>query len=661
MHCDTVRAALLGYLNDETGSVRAWAIRRHLAACAGCAQELAAQRRFTATLRRADLVPPLSAPVAVPARRVPLRRAFAATGAVLLVLGLFLLPTLYQSRRNAQNPGAAVAAALARVNTWHFSGWKLIDGRQVPWEVWGRRSPWLYYERVGDTTTWSDGKQRLRVFAPDPALRRPHGLVVKTIPDQVSGDLGFLGDPAYQSFVNDQRARTDSTRFGDWSTKLYAQTPSLARFRSQDAASGPILGVNVNRLYTVSKRDWLPTTYQRHFDSRAFARDTEYLGVRYDVDLPDSVVNPPTPNGYSVVDFTQPAIQMAKTGDHISGSHGFQVQAEPVGMDEEGNVLIVVRGWLGGNRLTPDSAFSLDVSPFGSPAAGQRQNRNFKYVYGSHASAPPSEEVYLTYTPLEPSEVVGSLPDTFHQTLWASPQVLVRSSDRLDEDGRTQPVTQSESLVTETFRWALPLPSKPVPSLLALVPANQRRNFQALGQLPGETQQRLPAQAFECNLAEQRRAYYFVGDDYSYIALEQAAPQLARTGALTPEGMLNPAVDGLDKVEAVRKHHPEVFKKAEQEFRAHSVYWQQRKLELLPTGGATAGERFVLRQRRIVELQLLAICYQKAGDPAGRVRALRELLRESRAQPAFAGFRRQAEYSLYTGKFPGDLDYKGPS
>jgi len=657
MRCDTVRLALLDFLNCETGPVCSWAIRRHLAACTGCAEELAALRQFTATLRRADLVPPESAPARAPARQMPLRRASAATVAVLLVGGLFLLPALYQSRRNAQNPGAAIAAALGRVNTWHFSGWKLIDGKQVPWEVWGRRSPWLYYERVGDTTTWSDGKQRLRVFAPSPALKRPNGLVVKTTADQAGGGLGFLGDPAYQSLVNTQRARAD---FRDGVTNLYAQTSTLARFRSQDAAAGPISGVNANKLYTISKRDWLPITYQRHFDSPTFARDTEHLGVRYDVDLPDAIANPPSPSGYSMVDFTQPAKRMADLGNRFAETRGFRVQAEPAGMDKEGNILIVARGWLGGNRLTPNSAFSLDVSPFNSPASGEHQNQKYKYVYASHSSTPPGDEVYLVYTPLEPSEVVRSLPETFHPTLSASPQVLARSSDRPDADGHMQPVTQPESLVTETFRWTLPLTSMPVSSLMALLPADQRRDFQASGELPRETQQRSPAQAFEYGLAEQRRAYYYMGYDYLYMALRQAAPQLARTGALTPDGILNPAVDGLVKVEAVRQSHPEIFKKAEREFRAHSIYWQKRKLELLPTGGSTSGERFVLRQRRLVELQLLAICYQKAGDPAGRIRALQELLRESRAVPEFADFRRQAEYSLRTGKFPGDLDYKGP-
>ena len=56
----------------------------------------------------------------------------------------------------------------------------------------------------------------------------------------------------------------------------------------------------------------------------------------------------------------------------VAESHGFRVQAEPAGMDKAGNVLIEARGWLGGNRLTPGSTFSLNVSPFSAddPAWG---------------------------------------------------------------------------------------------------------------------------------------------------------------------------------------------------------------------------------------------------------------------------------------------------
>jgi len=630
MHCDTVRAVLLDYSNAETGTARAWAIRRHLVACADCAQELAALRQFTATLRRADLVPPEDAPAPVLARRMPLRRAFAATGAALLVVALFLLPTLYQSRRDAQNPGAAVAAALARVNTWHFSGWKLIDGQQVPWEVWGRRSPWLYYERVGNTTTWSDGKQRLRVFAPNPALKRPYGLTVRTSADQVNSDLGFLEDPAYQSLVNGRQARTD---FRDGATQLYAQTPAVVRFRRQEP-SGVSSGVNANKLYVISKRDWLPTIYQLHFDSRTFARDTEYLGVRYDVDLPDAILSPPSADGYSVVDLTP----SAKHAD------GFRVVAEPAGMDAAGNVMIVARGWLGKDRLTPGSTFSLDVQPYNGRCSGKRLGQAIKYLYATNSSLPPSEDINMPFAPLEPPKT-NALPDTFLLAMSASPEIQVRSSDLIYSDGSVHPVTRTVGLMSEQFYWQMPLP-KP--------DASPRFSFPS-----------------GYDLAEQRRIYYWQGYDYRYTALKQIAPQLVQARAMNPDGTVGAvSADGsvhvnvkiYDAVEAITKRHPAIFKAEERKFRAQAVFWQQRKLELMPTGGATHGERSKNLLKHIFDIELLADCYRKAGDKAGQDRTLRQLIRECQAMPQRGGLiRRQAEWSLRTGQFSEDVGYKGPS
>ena len=653
MHCDTVRAALLDYSNTEIAPIRAWAIRRHLAACAGCAQELAALHQFTTALRRADLVPPLSVPVAVPVRRLPLRRAFAAAGVALIVVALFLLPTLYQSRRNAQNPGAAVAAALGRVNTWHFSGWKLIDGRQVPWEVWGRRLPWLYYERVGDTTTWSDGKQRLRVFAPNPALKRPYGLVVKTSVDQASGGLGFLGDPAYQSLVNMQRARAD---FGDGATKLYTQTSTLARFRSQDAAAGPISGVNANKLYTISKRNWLPMTYQRHFDSRTFARDTEYLGVRYDVNLPDAILLPPSVSGYSVVDFTAPA----KHAD------GFRVVAEPVGMDAAGNIVIVARGWLGGDRLTPGSTFSLDVQPYNGTFSAQRRGKMVKYIYATNSSSPPGSDIYIPFAPLEPSTVSGALPDVFSLSMTATPQILVRASDVIDSDGSPRPTTLSERLVSEEFQWRLRLPVEPVASLLAVLPPSQHRRLNLSSSFSREAQDQYPTQAYEHNLAELRRIYYFLSYDFQGAFYQKALPKALLRKFRNPDGSLDymraNASLPPQQLDTLQRGHAAEYKATERDFRRRAVYWQERKLELLPQGGATHGERDRNLWQHAYDVELLAICYDRAGDKAGRDRTLRRLIGECQVLPSQGGLlRRQAKYALRTGSFPIDADYKGPS
>ena len=637
MSCEAARTDLLDFSNGETGPLHSWAIRRHLARCAGCADELATLERLTLTLRRADLVPPEAAPLPLP-RRLPLRRALAATAAALFAGGLLLLPTLDQNRRNAQNPGAAVAAALGRVNTWHFSGWKLIDGKQVPWEVWGRRVPWLYYERVGDTITWSDSKQRLRVFAPDAALNRPHGLIIKTSGDQVSGDLGFLGDPAYQSLVNSQRARAD---FGDGATKVYAQTLTVAHFRSQDAAAGPISGVNTNKLYTISKRDWLPTLYQRHFDGRTFARDTEYLGVRYDVDLPDAILLPPSTDGYSVVDFTP----SAKHAD------GFKVDVQPVGMDATGNVVLVARGWLGEDRLTPGSALSLDVQPYNGSVSGERRGQAIKYLYATNSSLPPGRDIYMPFTPLEPSQVARALPDTLSLSMNATPQIQVRSSDELDANGGARPVTRTESLIDQSFHWRLPLP-RPVPNLAAALPPDARSLFNSLN-----ARERY----------SRRRVYYSSSWDFQAKFYEKVLPEATLRKFRSPDGSLDyyriNASLPPQQLDALQHEHAAEYKMLEQGFRRRAIYWQRQQIALLkgkqnlPPSQRNIPVNF-LRQD---DTFLLAKLYRDGGDKTGMRRTLRQLIADTQADSSLGQLHRQAEYMLGTGQYPTDFGYKGPA
>jgi len=637
MRCDTVRAALLDYSNAETGPVRAWAIRRHLAACAGCAQELAALRQFTATLRRADLVPPLSAPVTVPARRMPLRRALAAAAAFLLVVGLFLLPTLYQSRRNAQNPGAAIAAALGRVNTWHFSGWKLIDGKQVAWDVWGRRKPFLYYERVGDMTTWADDKQRVRVFAPNAALNRPHGLVIRTTADQTYFDLGFSEDPAYQSLVGDGRARTD---FGDGITSLYQQTLTTARFRRQYPL-GVSSGVNANKLYTISKRDWLPTGYQLHYDGAKLARDTEALDAWYDSDLPNAVLQPPPADGYGVVDFTPSA-------KHV---YGFKVDVQPVGMDTSGNVVIVARGWLGGNRLTPGSTFSLNVQPYNGIVSGERRGRTIKYLYATNSSLPPGSDIYMPFAALEPSQVAHALPDTFWLSLSASPQVQVRSSDLIFADGSTHPVTSNEDLINQMFQWRMRLP-KPVSDLAAALPPDARSLFHSLN---------------ERELYGRRRFYYSSSSDFQAEFYEKVLPEAALRKFRRADGSLDyyRVNGGLppQQLDALQHEHAAEYKILEQGFRRRAIYWQKRAIaELkgkqdLPAYQSNVPINFLRRDDTL----LLAKLYRDGGNKVGMRRTLRQLIADTQADPSLGELHRQAEYMLRTGQYPGDAGYKGPA
>lgn len=629
MRCDTTRAALLDYLNGELGVLPAWTVRRHLAACASCRAELAALQGFTHTLRRADLVPP--EPAVAPRRyRTPRRRVLATAAALLTVGVLLLLPALHQSHQAAQNPGAAIAAALGRVNTWHFSGWKLIDGKKVRWEIWGRRTPFLYYERVGEAVSWSDGKQFVRVFPPNAALNRPHGLIIKTAPDQTPGGGGFLDDPAYQTLAAVNPSRTN---FGDGYTTLYAQTLTEARFRDPYSEGHISQGVNANKLYTISKRNWLPTTYQLHYDSKTFERDTEFLTVRYGSALPDAILLPPAAESYSVVDLSSA----------VSRPDGFRVTASPVAIDKAGNLVISARGWLGGNPLTPGSVFRLDVQPYNGTFTATRRGQLIKYLYATNSSLVPGAEILMPFAPLEPSEVASGLPDMFSLGMQATPQLLVRGSDRIYSDGTLRPSTNYENLLAKQFTWRLSLP-KPVATLPVKFPS-------------------------AINVAEVRRIYYFVGYDYNYTALKQIAPWLIQAGAMNPDGMvgmINPNVSisdlmtQLNAVKAVEKRHPAVFLAAKHKFRARSAYWQAQKLALMPQGGATHEERENRRVHYAYDLQLLALCYQMAGDTAERNKTLRQLLAYLKGDASFAGLRRQAAYSLRTGSFPDDPGYKGP-
>ncbi len=655
MSCNTIRPYLLDFANHETSVLRSWTIRRHLAACPKCATELTALQEFQTTLRRADLVPPETAtpPLRLPA---PRRRAYAAASAAALIGSLFLYPALHPSRPNVQNPGAAIAAALGRVNTWHFIGWKQINGKRVPWEIWGRRKPFLYYERVGDTVTWDDGTLHLRVFPPSPALNRPVGLVIKNAAaTPETADADFEADPAYQCLVSDSQTPVNFSS----DIRLYAQTSSAAKYRYQNYRG--MSGINENKLYTISKRDWLPIAYQLHFENPKISRDTEYLKVHYGDDLPDEVVSAPAPAGYAVLDFTQPAKEAVNPVTHIAESHGFQVQVEPAGIDKEGNVLIVVRGWLGGNRLLQTTTFTLDASPFDKSPTAKRGAQTLQYLYASNISVPPGDSLYLPYMPLV---VPRALPDTLALDLTASPQVRGQSSDMIEGNGQLVPMTTTESLFTANFHWDLPLPAKPATTLLALVPPDQRQYLEAAGQIRPQVQQHFPERSFEFALAQQRRIYYYMGYGYYYTALCRVSPSLAKTGVLTLEGTLSQTGTMLDreKVDAVQKTHPEIAEQEKRKFREQAVYWQKQVILLRPPAGSTHEAREGFLAMHLDDIQTLAICYQNAGDTANCNKTLRQLIREYQPLPQHGGLlRRQAEFALRTGQFPGDADYKGPT
>ena len=59
---------------------------------------------------------------------------------------------------------AHIRQALGEVQTWHLSGWVLHNGQKQPWEVWGQRAPYFYFEKAGDDLIFDDGQQQVCLF-----------------------------------------------------------------------------------------------------------------------------------------------------------------------------------------------------------------------------------------------------------------------------------------------------------------------------------------------------------------------------------------------------------------------------------------------------------------------------------------------------------------
>ncbi len=627
MTCDSVRPELKAFLDTELAPVAAWRVRRHLQQCASCATELEALRRFHDRLRAADVVPGddhVRSPL-VPRRSAPAwKLAGGALATAALVAVLLILPTWQESPRGMD---AAVGAALARANTWHFSGWKEIGGRRVPWDVWGRRRPFLFYEKVGEDITFDDGTQRLRVFPADPTLNRPQGLVIRTA-TQKDGFNGF--GPSVEDMASLWDWRQGA---GGFAPTPYRRTVSTVDFRLQYPA-GVGYGVNANQLYTINRFTWLPTRYQLQFSTDKFHRDVENLQASYDVDLPDAVVTPPAPTGYGRVDFAG------------SDSLGLNVQATPVDVDRAGNVLVRVRGRLGDVPVMPGSTFTLSASAANSQPFGLYGGEVVRYLpmdaLGYQFTA-PNGDVLLWLARLEPGIGASDLPTSLRLTVSVSVNVRDQATDFVGLQDQLYSRSQTETLLTKDFSWALPLPSRPT---VGDIQASPDWHFPW-------GYSRWPLEYY----LDQARADEYYLDSYGYQAdvFRQVAPGLIRQGVLNPDGTPNTShMSNYSWLTTIYREYAKDFAAAKQRKRARAVYWLQREIATLPTTAQGT-------QWRLVTMQQLAKYQQVAGQRAQSRQTLRRLIRALKKLPGTNGVRRQAEYALRTGIFPGDAGYKGPS
>src|SRR5579871_1470207 len=437
MRCEQTLLEIKAYADGELRGLQRWRVRRHLTHCPDCAAQLAGLQRLHSLLLAADVAP--QALAAEPTRSSSQITRKGSTGMVLklvcgaavtagLALALLTVPASHRNRSMA----AEVRRAFAEVNTWHLRGWTLYNGKPIPWEIWGRRTPFFYREQVGKDAIIDNGRQRIGLFAPMPRRGddRSPGVMLKTpsLPDQYNNHWSY-------------EHMTEGWN-GDWQPASQTATEATFNAWQRDGFSIGILGAeahseNADVLTTVSKQTWLPTHYEVHFGALNNMKTISLLDADYNSPLPAQITALPTaPPKYRVYDATQPPPHL----DNAVTVKGITVQATPLALDRNGLVLVRLRTWLGSKPMdnnepvncyaTPDVFHSKDAL---LPANADDQGRAYTWLqwhqvdWGAHS---PTDRLML-FAPADPLLQDAPLPS----------QLTLRLNCRADMDTRLNGAT----------------------------------------------------------------------------------------------------------------------------------------------------------------------------------------------------------------------------
>jgi hypothetical protein len=431
----------------EMSPLQRWRMGRHLRGCEVCQAELReveALQEGLAAMAEAPGVPAFHAPsrdtpsVTVPPpgagtrgiarhrrwRWVPLTVALGAAALLAVTLPFWSAP-----REVSAND---VREALGMVDTWHGIGWKFIRGERVPWEVWGRRSPALYYVRIGDQVRVDDDRQRLEVFPPEafPPRDRQEGLVLRT-PSQ-----GGLDDWTSRPELLFLPGQETGVRAGD-------EDRRTARFEVR-------LG-DETRTFIVDKRARVPVQFEARSGVSA-GPPSEMLRLSYGVRLPGRITDLTWPARYQVVDSLNPASIAGAREEYLARSGGVAGEARPLAMDREGHVLLRLRGWLGDVKLDGRAPFLMWLATH-SEAFQARDEGGRIYV-----SARTGVEVLQHITSLDGDRLLLLAP---LEPLGGSP-LPGRLEFTLSLAAGLRGASHFETVsLEERLEWSLPLPRLP--------------------------------------------------------------------------------------------------------------------------------------------------------------------------------------------------------
>ena len=600
MDCTTIRTRLNALCDGERlpGAGDYLRVALHYARCGRCRAAASVLRRNRRAARTLPAPPPpealkdrvlaclpaleetamIDAPVSVhplarlePRAAPPLPARLARATALAVVLAAASL--LFMPRTDLDAPMAAeIRRALQDTNTWHLRGWKEIEGERVPWEVWGRRTPYFYRVQVGEQVRVDDGTQRFEVL---PALDGGPRQVLRTRSRPALDDWTIHPGMLFEGFQG-------------LGQKPWKETPETAVFR-HDVSPGQA------HLFTIDKRTRLPIRYDAQNPNPFGDPTAEYLDLQYGAPLPASATDLRWP-GFEVIDALSAPPAGALPQENTARSGGLTGQLLPIARDTQGNVLVQVRAWLGTLPVRTNSLFMMNVS---APHSWRARAKDAPSPFHDDANRPYAEvvleslrslqhvalngEPMLLFSPLRPLRKGESLPRTLTVSLSIGMQMLTPPSTPRGFD------TVS---LDEELTWTVRLPDEAVPA-----PVDLDRYLPAgwLQKVPttGDPESSLPA-----TIAASRGLHLMEGFDVDHLTSDADVSGAVRVNDRVWRKKLTLANHWLE--ESVRRVNPRSAHD-----RGQSIKWRL----------------------------ILAANYRRLGDEVRAARVLREAVAESRKEP----------------------------
>jgi hypothetical protein len=402
------------------------------------------------------LIIPTREPMRPTQRRLRLR-PWARCRVVFAVASTALAMAFIWQAGTPQPAGAEIAAAVERAETWHLSGWRQVGNQQVPWEVWGRRTPFLYREQNGTEVLFQGEAQRLHLL---PSTAGGPGMLLRLPPDATS-------DPVRWSRLT---VGTDWGQAEPWRVE-----EGVAIFRWSDhGMHGP--GSSAHDYYFVDPRTWLPFRREYRLETPEGEKVLERLTITYGLPVPDEVAIAPRLEGALEIDAA--AALSDPPGENTATEGALSATLTPLKLDRHGNVLAALACRLGGLPLdgTQDRNLAFLISNASWSMAGHAprpisitDDRGRPYVRVSDLRTGDVGDMVqgrmlLWLAPLEPLAPEEPLPLRLRLT-----QNLHIQGQQLD----------SVLMLARDLSWNVSLPAVPetITPVDFEVPKNERRVF----------------------------------------------------------------------------------------------------------------------------------------------------------------------------------------